>query len=76
VRDADLFADFNPLRGVPIYDDQSPARRWLDALDEGPELPRQQKPSQHTNFGTVGADHNTKPKTAAPTAAQIPKPTQ
>jgi len=44
MNEADLFADFDPLTGSPVFDNRPAPRRWLDALDEEPATLRQQTP--------------------------------
>jgi hypothetical protein len=68
--DVDLISHLDVRTGLPVVDHLSPTQRWRDALDHGSEQNLSSdtlEPRKH--FGPVGADHNTKPKTAAPTVA-------
>jgi hypothetical protein len=68
--DLDLIANLDKATGLPEVDHLSPTQRWRDALNHGCGRNTSSDiftPRKH--FGPVGADHNTKPKTAAPTAA-------
>jgi hypothetical protein len=46
VKDIDAFSRLDPTTGLPIYDGQCPARRWLEALYYGPTFPEQHKNNQ------------------------------
>jgi len=54
MKDTDTHTHFDPVTGLPIYDDQCSARRWMEALDEGPGFPTAIQVSPKL-FGTVGA---------------------
>jgi hypothetical protein len=70
MKDVDNCSHLNPVTGLPIYDGQCPARRWLEALHYGPTFPEQHKNNQRISARSGPIPQTTHP--AAPTAAEEP----
>jgi len=68
VKDIDAFSHLDPATGTPLCDNQSPARRWMDALDVGPaqtinNVTTLMKTNPTTTAGDTATPHTTQTKT-------------
>ena len=68
--DLDIIADLDPTTGLPVVDHQSPAQRWLNALNQGAGQAPSFNTLNHEKLSARSAPD--KPRNyAEPTAAQI-----